>query len=37
MLTDLNISHGEMSDFVTFLLFAFTLVTKNRNFDFEYH
>ena len=30
-------SHGKMSDFVSFSLFGFTLVIKLRNFDFEGH
>ena len=37
MMSDLNISHGNMSDFVLFPLFSFTLVIKLRNFDFEDH
>ena len=37
MLPDLNMSHGKMSDFVSFPLFGFTLVIKLRNFDFESH
>ena len=28
-------SYGNMSDFVSFWLFGFTLVIKLRNFDFE--
>ena len=32
--SDLNMSHGEMSDFVSFALFEFTLVIKRRNSDF---
>ena len=28
-------SYGKMSDFVSFPLFGFTLVTKVRKFDFE--
>ena len=35
--SDLNICHGKMSDFVSFLLFGFTLVIKLRNFEFENH
>ena len=35
MSSDLNMSHGKMSDFVSFPLFGFTLVIKLRNFDFE--
>ena len=30
-------SHGKMSDFVSFTLFGFTLVIKLRNSDFESH
>ena len=37
MMSDLNISNGKMSDFVSFPLFGFTLVIKLRNFDFEDH
>ena len=37
MTSDLNMSHGKMSDFVSFLLFGFTLIIKLRNFDFESH
>ena len=37
MMSDLNISHGKMSDFVSFPLLGFTLVIKLRNFDFESH
>ena len=37
MISDLNISHGKMSDFVSFPLFRFTLVIKLRNFNFESH
>ena len=37
MSSDLNMSQGKMSDFVSFLLFRFTLVIKLRNFDFESH
>ena len=35
--SDLNMSHGKMSDFVSFLLLGFTLIIKLRNFDFESH
>ena len=35
MLSDLNMSYGKMSGFVSFLLFGFSLVIKLRNFDFE--
>ena len=37
MTSDLNMSHGKMSDFVSFLLFGYTLAIKLRNFDFESH
>ena len=37
IMSDLNTSHGKMSDFVSFPLFGFTLVIKLRNFDFERH
>ena len=37
MVSDLNMSHGKMSDFVSFPLFRFTLVIKLRNFDFKGH
>ena len=37
MTSDLNMSHGKMSDFVSFLLLGFTLIIKLRNFDFESH
>ena len=30
-------SHGKMSDFVSFPLFGFTCVIKLRNFDLESH
>ena len=33
MMSDLNMSHEKVSDFVSFPLFGFTL----RNFDFESH
>ena len=35
MVSDLNMSHGKMSDFVSIPLFGFTLVIKLRNFDFD--
>ena len=35
MMSDLNISHGKMSDFVSFPLFRFTLVMKLRNLNFK--
>ena len=34
---DLDMSLGKISDFVSFLLFGFTLVIKLRNIDFEGH
>ena len=37
MLSDLNMSNGKMSDFVTFPLFVFTVVIKHINFDFQGH
>ena len=36
-MSDLNMSHEKMSNFVSFPLFGFTLVIKRRNFDFEGH
>ena len=33
--SDFHVSHGKMSDFVSFSLFGLTLVIKLRNFDFE--
>ena len=36
-MSDLNMSHGKMSDFVSFPLFAFTLVIKLKSFEFESH
>ena len=35
MMSDLNISHGKMSEFISFPLFPFTLVIKLQNFDLE--
>ena len=35
MVSDLNMSHGKIFDFVSFWLFGFTLVIKLRNLDFE--
>ena len=32
---DLNMSHEKISDFVSFLLFRFTLILKLKNFDFK--
>ena len=37
MVSDLNMYHEKMSDFVSLSLFGFTLVIKLRNFDFESH
>ena len=37
ILSDFNMSHGKMSDFVSFPLFEFILVINLRNFDFESH
>ena len=37
MMSDLNMSHGKMCDFVSFSLFGFSLAIKLRNFDFESH
>ena len=34
-MSDLNISHGKMSDFVSFPLFRITLVMKLRNLNFK--
>ena len=34
---DLNMSHGKMSNFVSFPLFGVTLVIKLRYFDFKGH
>ena len=36
-MSHLNISHGKMSDFVSFPLFWFTLVMNMKNFNFESH
>ena len=35
IVSNLNMSNGKMSDFVSFPLFRFTSVIKLRNFDFE--
>ena len=35
MMSDLNMAHGKISDFVSFPLFGFTVAIKLRNFDFE--
>ena len=37
MVSDLNMFHGKMSDFVSFPLLGFTLVIKLICFDFESH
>ena len=37
MRSDLNMFHGKMAAFVSFSFFAFTLVIKLKNFDFESH
>ena len=37
MLSDLNMSYGKMSYFLSFPLFRFILVIKLRNFDFKGH
>ena len=39
MVSDLNMSHGKMSDFVSLPLFwfTFTLVINMKNLDFESH
>ena len=37
MTPESNMSQEKMSDFVSFLLFGFTLVIKLRSFDFESH
>ena len=34
MVSDLNMSHGKISDFIWFSLFGFTLAIKLRNVDF---
>ena len=34
-MSDLNMSHGIMSDFVSFSFFVFTLVIKLRTFRYE--
>ena len=36
-MSELNISHRKMSDFISFSLFGFTLVVKLRNFNFKSH
>ena len=37
MVSDVNMSNGKMSDFVSFPLFDFTLAMKLGNFDFKGH
>ena len=37
MMSDLNMSHEKMSDFVSFPVFGYSLVKKMGNFDFESH
>ena len=37
VVSDLNISHGKMSYFVSSLFFGFTLIIKLRYFNFESH
>ena len=37
MMSDLNMNHEKMSDFILLSLFGFSLVIKLRNFDFESH
>ena len=37
MMSDLNMSHEKIVDFVLFPLFGFTLVIKLKNYDFESH
>ena len=37
MVSDFNMPHGKMSDFVSSSLLGLTLVIKLRNFDFESH
>ena len=36
-MSDLHVSYIKISDFVSFPLFGFTLVTKLRKIDFENH
>ena len=36
-MSDLNMSHGKINDFVSFPLLGLTLIIKLRNFDFEVH
>ena len=37
MMSDLNMSHWKISDFVLLPFLGFTLVIKLRNYDFESH
>ena len=37
MLSDLNMPHGKISDFVSFSLLRFSSVIKLINFDFKDH
>ena len=37
MVSDLTMSRGKMSDFVSFSLFGFTLVINLKKFDFKGH
>ena len=37
MTSELNMSHGKMSNLVSFPLFVLTLVIKLRSFDFKSH
>ena len=37
MMSDLDMSHEKMTDFVLFSLSGITLVTKMRKLDFESH
>ena len=37
MMSDLNMYHEKMTDFVLFPLFGFTLAISLRKFDFESH
>ena len=37
MVSDLKMTHGKMSDFVSFSLFGFYLVIKLKKFDFKGH
>ena len=36
-MSELNMSYGKMSYFVSFLLLGFTLIIELRNFDLESH